>query len=245
MAVDYWRDMSILDGGYELAGHGKSVNLAVSVNPLDTTPLSTSGWVTLIGGNKSATIDITMMADMAAGFDLHSFTNLGVADVPKSVVRGTTDGSVAYLMRGITLGYTPLEGAPGDLAMARITGQSSTGPLARGMLIHPSSVARTSSSTGTGQQLGAVTATQRMYVALHVIAASGTNPTLDVVLQSDDNGSFTTPTSRVTLTQQTATGGSTFGSVAGAITDDYWRISYTIGGTGSPSFTFAVTAGIL
>lgn len=244
MAVAYWQDMSVLDGGYELAGHGKSVNLAASVNPLDATSINvSSGYVTLIGGLKSGTIDMSLMADGSAGFDLHSFDNLGVPTIPKSVITRSADGSVAYLMRGITLGYTPVEGAPGDLAMARITGASS-GVLVRGRLLHPSSVARTSSSTGTGRQLGAVTSTKSLYAALHVIAASGTTPTLDVKIQSDDNGSFTSATDRITFTQRTTTGQYDWGSVAGAITDDYWRISYTIAGT-DPSFTFAVTAGIL
>jgi hypothetical protein len=245
MAIQFWQDMSILEGGYELAGHGKNVQLSVDVTPLDTTALSTAGWVTMIGGNKTATVDMTLMADMAAGWDLQAFTNFGTADVPRSIVTASADGSKAYLMRGITLGYTPLEGAPGELAMAQISGRSSTGPMARGRLLHPTSVARTSSSTGTGRQLGAVVAGKSMYAALHVLTVSGTNPTLDVIVQSDDNAGFTTPTTRITLAQRTTTGTYGFGSVAGAITDDYWRISYTIGGTGTPTFTFAVTAGIL
>ena len=244
MAIDYWHDMSVLEGGVELAGHGKSVNLSVEVTPLDTTSIATAGWVTLIGGNKTATVDLELMADFAAGFDLQAFSNLGAADIPRSICTATADGSVAYLMRGITVGYTPLEGEAGALAGARISGRSSTGPLARGMLLHPTATARTSSSVGTGRQLGAVSATQRMYASLHVLTASGTLPTLDVKVQSDDNASFTSATDRITFSQRTTSASYDFGSVAGAITDDYWRISYTIAGT-NPSFIFAVTAGIL
>ena len=244
MAIDYWQDMSILDGGYELAGHGKNVTLATTVAPLDATPISvTDDSVVLIGGIKSGTIDLSLMADGSAGWELHSFDNLGVAGIPKSVVTRSADGSVAFLMRGITLGYTPVEGAPGDLAMAQVNGASS-GVLARGRLLHPSNVSRTSSGTGTGRQLGAVVAGKSLYAALHVISASGTTPTLDVKVQSDDNPSFTSATDRITFTQRTTTGTYDWGSVAGAITDDYWRITYTLGGT-NPSFAFAVTAGIL
>jgi hypothetical protein len=128
--------------------------------------------------------------------------------------------------------------------MGTISGSSSTGPVVRGLLVHPSNVSRTSSSTGTGRQLGAVAAGKSMYAALHVISASGTNPTLDVILQSDDNASFTSATSRITFTQATGRT-SQLSSVAGAITDDYWRVSYTIGGTNTPTFAFAVTAGII
>ncbi len=107
----------------------------------------------------------------------------------------------------------------------------------------PSNVSRTSSSSGTGRQIGAVSSTQTLYAALHVISASGTSPTLDVKVQSDDNSGFTSATDRITFTQATDVT-SEWGSVGGAITDDYWRITYTVGGT-SPSFAFAVTAGIV
>jgi hypothetical protein len=169
---------------------------------------------------------------------------LGTAGTVKSICTNSADGSTAYLLQSIPLSYTPVQGAVGDLAMGTISGSSSTGPVVRGTLLHPSSTARTSSSTGTGRQLGAVAAGQSLYAALHVISASGTTPTLAVIVQSDDNAGFTTPTTRITFT--TATGKtSQMSSVAGAITDTYWRVSYTIGGTSTPTFAFAVTAGII
>lgn len=244
MAVDYWHDVSLLDGGYELAGNAKNVTLATTVAALDATPISTSdGWTVLVPGLKSGMIEMSLMADTVGTIDGDQFTNLGVAGVPKSVVTRSADGSVAYLMRGIPLSYTPIEGNVGDLAMARVSGKSS-GVLVRGRQLHPANVARSSSSTGTGRQLGAVIAGKSLYAALHIISATGSSPTLDVKVQSDDNGSFTSATDRITFAQQTTTGSYAWSSVAGAITDDYWRISYTIGGSG-PSFLFAVTAGIL
>jgi len=243
MAIQFWQDMSILDGGYELAGHGKNVQLSVDVAPLDTTALSTTGWVTVIGGNKTATVDLTLMADMDAGWDLQTFTNLGVADIPKSIVTATADGSKAYLMRGIGLGYTPIEGAPGQLAMARITGQSSTGPLARGRLLHPSSVARTSSSTGTGRQLGAVASGKRMYSSLHVLAASGTNPTLDPKVESDNAQAFPSGIDRITFSQKTGFA-SQWSELAGAVTDDWARAVVSVGGTATPKFSVLILAAV-
>jgi hypothetical protein len=66
-----------------------------------------------------------------------------------------------------------------------------------------------------------------------------------VLVQSDDNASFTSATTRISFTAETdATAHYQWGSVAGAITDDYWRITYTVSGTG-PSFNFAVAAGII
>jgi len=245
MAIQYWKDMSILVGSIEMACNAKSVTLSTEVTPLDTTSLCSTGWTTVIAGNKSGTVNIEFMQDVATlGVDDTLYPLLGTADVVKSIVANSADGSAAYLLKSIPLSYTPVMGAAGELAMGTISGSSSTGPVVRGTLLHPSNAARTSSSTGTGRQLGAVAAGKSMYAALHVISASGTNPTLDVILQSDDNASFTSATSRITFTQATGRT-SQLSSVAGAITDDYWRVSYTIGGTDTPTFAFAVTAGIL
>ena len=81
-----------------------------------------------------------------------------------------------------------------------------------------------------------------MYAGLHITAASGTTPTLVVKVQSDDNAGFTSATDRITFTSANSIGGQ-WSSVAGAVTDDYWRVTWTVGGT-SPSFTFVVALGI-
>jgi hypothetical protein len=223
MAIQFWQNMSILVGQLELACHGKNVELSTEVEPLDTTALCTTGWTTVIGGNKSGSVDMELMADFADGLnDEQLWSYLGANDTAHSIVTNSADGSLAYLFKGIPLSYKIIDGAP------------------------PGSASRTASSVGTGRELGAVTATQRAYAALHVLSVSGTSPTLDVIVQSDDNGSFTTPTSRITFSQANATANrQQFSSVAGAITDTHWRVSYTIGGSGTPTFAFAVTVGIV
>lgn len=242
MAIQFWKDLSILVATVEAAGHGKNCVLETTVEPLDITALNTTGWTTLIGGRKSGHVNLDFMSDMADdSLDETFFSLLGVSDVVKSFVTATADGSTAYTMRGVPLSFKPIEGEPGGLAMANLADQPS-GPVIRGTLIHPSSVARTSSGTGTERQLGALSATQTMYAGLHVIAASGTTPTLDVIVQSDTVG-FASPTTRITFAQAVAKT-SAWGTVAGAVTDDYWRVSYTIAGT-TPSFTFALICGIL
>ena len=146
-------------------------------------------------------------------------------------------------MRGLALQYTPLTGQVGVLAMGSVSSSLSTGPLVRGRLLHPSNVARTSSGSGTAVQDAAVGSGQTLYAALHVIAASGGSPTLDVIVQSDDNSGFTSATNRITFSQATTTGAQ-WGSAVGPITDTYWRVTYTVGGS-TPSFAFAVTCGFI
>ena len=92
-------------------------------------------------------------------------------------------------------------------------------------------------------QLGAVGATEKCYVGIHCYGVSGTStPTVTFKLQSDDNSSFTSPTDRITFSNITAIGAD-YQSAAGAITDTYYRLNYTISGT-SPSFSIHATIGI-
>lgn len=170
------------------------------------------------------------------------FSRIGTANVPVTISPQTgADGEVAFLFQAVHGEYTP--GAPvGELYAFTVSMEGDNGaPLVRGMVLHPAT-ARTATGNGTAMQLGAVSATQDVYATLHVIAASGTNPTLDVTVRSDDNSGMTTPTTRLTFTQATGIT-SEWKSAAGAITDDYWRVTYTIGGT-NPSFTFVVAVGI-
>jgi len=244
MAVQFWQDMTILEGDLEIAGQAKSFEVMGDCVALDATPLSTTGWVSLIPGLKSGSMSLEFMQDFdEGGADDTVWSNFGTAGVPRSVVNGSADGSTAFLMRGITLQYTPLTGNVGEIASASRTANVSSGPIARGKLLHPSATARTSSGLGTGRQLGEVVAGKTLYAALHVIAASGTTPTLAVKVQSDDNADFTSATDRITFSSATAKGVQ-WGSVAGAVADDYWRVTYVVGGT-DPSFSFAVTAGIV
>lgn len=245
MAIDYWHNCSILEGGLEIAGHAKNFVVDVTVNPLDVTAMDTTGWTELIGGLKTGTMSCDFMQDLADdSLDENMWANFGTSGVARSFVTNSADGSVAFLMSGTALSYTPITGNVGDLAMGRISSVPSSSPLVRGQLIHPGSASRTSSSTGTAYQTGAVVAGKRMYAALHVLSASGTSPTLDVIVQSDNASNFPSATNRITFTQATAASAQ-FSSVAGAITDDYWRVSYTIGGSATPTFAFAVTIGVL
>lgn len=181
-------------------------------------------------------------ADMTA-FDASIYSVYDNATTaPLSIAATSADGDTAYTTRSLMTTLAPLGGEVGSMAAVSVEAQGRGGvrPV-RGTILHPET-ARTSTSVGTGRQLGAVSATQTVYGALHVVAASGTTPTLAVVVQSDDNSGFTSPTTRLTFTTATGTTAE-WQSAAGAITDTWWRVSYTIAGT-SPSFTFATIVGI-
>lgn len=229
-------------GTIAVSSHAKSATFNSSCEALDTTTIASSGWVEVAPGLKSGAFDLSLMSDMADnGLDETLWSSLAVANTPQSFAIGSTVGSVGYTCKSLSTSYVPIEGNPGDLAMASLSG-SSSGPVARGNMLYVDTTAVTSSSTGTAVQVGAVASGQRLYAGLHVVEVSGTSPTLDVKVQSDNGSGFPSATDRITFTQATART-SQLSSVVGAVTDDWWRVSFTVGGT-TPSFKFAVIVGI-
>ena len=107
-----------------------------------------------------------------------------------------------------------------------------------GVILLPVTTA-TATADGSGHDRGAANTSSGGNVChLHVTAASGTTPTLDVTVEMDTNSGFSTPTTLATFTQATTTTSERIENTTS--TERYVRVSYTIGGT-TPSFTFAVS----
>ncbi len=94
--------------------------------------------------------------------------------------------------------------------------------------------ARTANGSGAAVDCSARSAAR---CTLAVSAASGTSPTLDVIIESSPDQLAWSEVGRFT---QRATAGTQDVTVAGCAR--YVRVRWEIGGTGGPSFTFAVTA---
>jgi len=194
---------------------------------LDTISLSASGHQSFGTGEIDESLNGELLADN------------GIISVGSNV---SAEGDIMYVFTGVASSYVPLQGSVGDQASFAIAAEAAD-KWFRGKLL-ADNAARTSSSNSTGIQLGTISASQKMHAALHVFAVSGTSPTLDVTIESDDNSGFSSATTRMTFTQATAVGAEVIGPTAGpAGSDDYWRVAWTIGGTGTPTFNFAVIFG--
>lgn len=151
------------------------------------------------------------------------------------------EGDVAYSGQVNLSQYAP--GAKvGEMFAFKVDGDGDGQVLVRGTMMG----ARTVVASGNGSvfQVGAVPAGQKMFAALHVLqGVAGTTPTLDVKLQSAALVGFGSPTDRITFAQKTAPGAQWGTPVAGSITDQFWRVVWTVGGSGGPSFPFVVVAG--
>lgn len=257
MAITAINNASILVGGVNISGDTNQLQLEATVETRESTTFTTDGWRTHLGVLKDASWNFSGFRQNAAEPD-SIFYNPSSAD-PGVVLGGTTnttvpvvatitnplvEGDIAFGMRcmrqQITQGNTL-----GDLAAFQLALKGDT-PMVRGRILGSVSGASSSSNT-TGFLVGATSATQKLYASLHVTSISTVGDTLDVIVQSDDGSGFPSPTTRVTFSQVVSADGTHTAQwatpISGAITDTYYRVSYTIGGS-SPAFSFVVFIGV-
>lgn len=225
----------------DVSGDSNTVTMDLSREELDASVFGDT-FRRRLPGLPSGSLDAGGFVNLGTNNQEHElFTDLGLADrVVTVAAEGGAVGNVAYSFKALESSLSLL-GTHGEIAPWSASGVTSS-HFTRGTILHPTSSARTATGNGTATNLGAITSTQYLHVALHVIAASGTTPTLDVTIESDDNSNFTSAVTRATFTQVSTTGAE-YLVVAGPVTDTWWRAVYTIAGT-SPSFSFLVNAGI-
>lgn len=243
MANQILKDARLWIGAYNLSGDGNSLALDFSAEQQDDTALEDVARSRLAGLKAVALQAEGFWNSGAAGFlDELLHDSMGLADVPVSVcpIAGAAEGDRAFTFLADLADYER-RGTVGELFRFSAGAEGRGIPLIRGNLLHNNT--RTASGSGAGSQIGALSATQRLYAALHVLTVSGGSPSLTVKVQSDDSAGFSSPIDRITFAAKTAAGYE-WASVAGAVTDDYWRANWTISGS-TPSFAFVVVAGIL
>lgn len=167
--------------------------------------------------------------------------NLNVADIPVTIgLEGAVADTKATIFKARVLQYVTA-GVVGQLLPFTFEAKGQGTPGVDATIFGLGS--KTATASGTEAGLGVLATGQTMYAALHVMSVSGSSPTLDVIIESDATG-FATPTTRMTFAQKIAVG-SEWLSLAGPIaTDDFWRATWTIGGTGTPTFDIVVAVGI-
>lgn len=241
-------------GGLDISCFANQLELALEADSVECTTMCSAGSREYKQGLRRWTSNAVGYGDFAAAGVTTSGLVPGEVIVPANHgsqfnctwASAGTEGTACYLSDGVLADLTPIGGTVGDMGMLSATlvpADRAVGHrMVRGLLEANRTVSSSSNTTGAAT-LGAVAATQSVYASLHVFTLSGTSPTLDVVVQSDTVG-FGSPTDVITFTQATTRSGQ-FSSVAGANTDTFWRVKWTIGGTGGPTAAFAVSIGIL
>lgn len=225
-------------GKYEFSNVAQSAGIDYGADAPEATTLADSTHIMHAGGLKTFGFAAEGFWDENA--DNVIFNDIAASAIPLTIAAETgAVGEVAYFIN-LLQGEYSIGAEVGEMFPFSCAGRAA-GNLVRGTINAQNTYS--ASANGASQQLGAVGTGQTIYSAVHVVTASGTSPTLDIVIESDDNSGFTTATTRMTHTQFTAAGSELL-TLAGPITDDYWRASLTIGGT-TPSFALVVTLGIL
>lgn len=238
------RNRKLYVGSYDLSGYLQGMSFDTTVEMEDDTIMADT-----TRSNAPGLEDFQVQHEgvWAAGTGLPDTVfeaQKGLADVLATLAPVNGDvGSLAYFMR-TTRGSYQTGGEVGSLLRFSVSLSASGGLGAvRGNLMANSVISAT--GDGVALNLGAVGASQVRYAGMHVLSVSGSSPTLDMIIESDTEEAFAdSPSTRFTFAQAGAIGSQWLTPVAGAITDTWWRASWTIGGTGSPSFGVVVVLGI-
>lgn len=217
-------------GGYDFTCDSNQARLELEAEAVDKTVFCSGGWREVLAGLKSTAFNLAGFWESAATqkVDPEIFSNLGVGNEVFSFGPIKSAGQPAYLFRGLKQSYSLLGevGAAAPFALG-VVGSDTYG-VARGKYAGSSVITGAAQVVGAGQQLTAVSATQALYVHVHV---TGTPTSVTLKIQSDDNGGFSTPTDLQTLTAITTASG-VWVRIPGSITDSFFRVISTAG-TGS------------
>jgi hypothetical protein len=243
VAAQVFTDTRIYAGGYDWSGDHNQISIDNPAAEVDARVFTNTAGKTLTG-QYSPKVSGQGILQFGTGTVNDAIrTYQGVAGVPLTV--SPQSGAVsddAIFLKALQTKYQ-VGGKVNDALPFTLDASAQNTPAVCGKVFIAAGN-KTSTSTSAIIQLGAVSSTQRVYAALHVLSASGTLPTLDVVVKSAALVGFGSPTTRLTFTQQTALGYDWQQTSVAAITDAFWRVDYTIGGTGSPTFSFVVVVGI-
>ncbi len=230
--VTVLQDCRVYADEIDLSGQANEVGSSGSSRMNDKTSFDSGGWEESEPGLRKGVITVqTYLSEALNGTALEE----GTLDVVVTLTDDNAEFSNAY---GLKSHVTERgnDWPVGELVAQPLSFDGS-GVFFAGSLLLPKA-AQTSAGSGNGSQLGAVSADQSVYANLHVFDVTGGN--VIARIESDDNSGFSSAATRHTFSTFTGVGAET-AQVAGAITDDYWRIAWT---QTASSATFAVALGI-
>lgn len=235
----------IFAGAADLTGASNKLDLAATVEKKVSTTFASQGSEECLGGLGSGKFDVEGFWEAAdlTKVDDAAWAALGNPGAWTACPNDATVGAVGYFLNGLESDYSFL-GEVGEIAPYKASVVSASWPVVRGQIAHPPGTARTVTGVGSSVQLGAVPVGKSLYAALHVLSvAGGATPTITARVEADNATGFPSPITVATFAAATTPGGQIL-RAAGPITDDWFRLAWTITGTGPPSFLLVATLGI-
>lgn len=238
MSAEILTNAALWTAEFELGGSMNSIGIDMDVDTKDCTCFGAGARTYALGQKRVVFSFAGYPANDAV--DAALFDMMGDAALPCTIAKARGEGEAAFVGSILDAGYSATMSVSEVRAFSG-SGELSSRSFGRGRLMTIAAAA-SATANGTGRQLRGISAGKKAFATLHVTAVAGTAPTMDVIIQSDDNAGFTSATTHATFAQVTTLPTSQLVAIDGAITDDYWRARYTIGGT-SPEFTFVVALG--
>lgn len=230
-------DGLVLLGGYDLSGCQNAIASSYGAVALNATVLGNKT-VNNMGGLKTTKVSVKGFWDATAD-DAPTFADIGLTDI-MTFGFTKTEGGIVYFQKQMEAQYST--GTTVGSLMPYSLSAEAAGDLVRATLL-AKQAGVVASGHGSGFQLGAVASGKSVYAALHVTAAGGTSEHDTVILESSVDNTFGSPTTRITFADAGASIGAQLLSLAGPVTDTWWRLKWTLSGT-LPSYDFAGSVGI-
>lgn len=232
-------DQRLFLDGYEVTTVSNTVKIEATKDVKEATPFN-AAWREKLPGLKDFSCGCGGYMDVG---DAESaiFEELNDSGFIFTVTPETqTAGSLAFIMKAVASSLNIL-GSVGEVAPFSL-GAGGNSVMAKGMIFAPLA-AVIATGDGTVINFPDATSGQTLTIAVHIVAVSGTNPTLTMVVESSAVVGMTTPTTIITTASQNAVG-ALYQQAVLANTNKYFRVRFTVGGT-NPSFTVIVSASII
>lgn len=232
-------------GPADLTGQSNKIELVDEMEEKETTNYSSGGAKEVLAGVESVAIggEGQWNAGGAGYIDDEMWANRRIVEAWTIGPETAETTAPAYLTQAVRTS-AKLFTAIGEVLPWTLTAAGSW-PLAYGQFTQAPGTALTADANGTGVQLGATSATQRLYASLHVLSVAGTlSPTIACTIQSATSNAFSSPTTRLTFTTRSTVGGEIVRSATGANAHTWYRAVFDLTDNGGTGMSFLAVAAI-
>ena len=230
-AFDVTSDLNKIDGSY---------------NPefLDVTNFGSGGWHTRISGLNDVDFNAEGFNDYTAstGVDTELNPLLGAINVVTVAPNSTaTAGDAAYLFQALYVA----NGQSAEIGQAaKFTGaHKGKSQMVRGFVSAPR-VSRTATASASAVQAGTASG-GKVFATRHIFSVTGNSPTLASFIEQATNAAMINAVTRATFSTASTVGGEWVSTAVTTTAGSYWRASWVVGGTGTPTFDFSIGLAII
>lgn len=234
----------LLVGSFDATSTATGVDWGVDVETRDRSTLADNTFRQYVMTLRTLNISFPGFNDYdAAAWATYSRANMPSEQVVSLAYNGTAALDPVVAARGLLREHQMFNASVGEIPAIDVTVQSSQKlPVYEGLLTRASGTNITGTTTTTPVQVGALTSTQTVAAAIHILTYGGTG-TLTFQLQSaaTSGGSYTNRGSASSALS--AVGGTWLSATGLTVTDTWWRLNVTA--SASPVAAVFASIGII